>query len=380
MSTAGSITLGAANAIESGLAVPRLAGIPRRVGAGDDTPERAAIALTLLDAGIAEPRLWAKHRSPEAFIAAAVREFCARAGGKVLDRRFGVGVRLDRAVDPWDTMYMGTGAPDDHRWFLCFEPVHYNVIHVGSLVEWLACWHPGLPAFVWSRFLCAQHAARFYTWDDAMEFEEMMFDGADEEWLKERIEEMGRAHRPRALEHHAMSERAVRIARRAWPVEVCRVVDAAIAVDAAQRAAVSRHALKYSDPVITEADMDAPFPALVVSESRGDATCAAFDDEFITNGEQLGRMPYEAWELKPGNVNHTAAVFAELASQIAVLRAAAEFIDAIPGKGKLEVGTLAQVLAADDMVLQFERIQREPRVLDPRLRAQVRGRARVRAA
>lgn len=329
-----------------GLVVPSMRGMPGRIASNQNADGRAQLALALLETGVARPELWTRHRAPETFVSAAVRDVARAWGGPLIAKYFGIQVRIDTTIDPWSWSHDEIdGAP---RYFLCLDPVHYSTFETGDLFQWLARTDPRLPATVWNSFAHTGVVVRLYEWGDAADFQEMMWEDADEGFREEELTRVGKATVPKVLEETALSRAAIARRRRSWTSDVTALLDAALAIEDAARRVSRRAVLDFNDPEFLQGDMDSPFPALVVHEHANDATIAAFDEEYIMHGEQGGREPYAAWELVPTSAETVERAFAELRSMLDVLAAAATFREAIPGKGRLKLGSLAQVLADHD--------------------------------
>lgn len=354
----------------AGLAVPTLAGIPDVHGSAQGRDVRAAIALALLDAGVANPALWRRSWTvPDTFIATAVKRWVAARVDDVTLEYFPMHVRLDYQLDPWVSYHPTVGGPGDDAGeiagddplFLALESEFAGFFPIAAMFEWLGRFDPQLPATVYHHFTALKRIAYVYDWWEAREHDEMLVEGwgeGEEEEVARYREENPAIEIPACLDRKPLTERQVARRRRWWPREVCAVVDAAHQLEAAAKAVpretkrewMRRHA------VISEGDYERPLPTLVIANEEYDRVCACFDDEMQSAG-QMPAEPLHFWIIERPTPAAFRKAFGRLELILAAFTAAARLFAAVPGRGKISPDSLAAVLEAQAAGLPEMRVR-----------------------
>lgn len=154
-------------AVGSGLAIPRLDGMPVEQQLWHGEAAAARLARTFVDADVAHPDDWvAAKQNPFEFLKRALDRWLSRHDGAVIREQFYLDVLLSTSLDRY---FCGDGrSVDASKVFLALEPDSAGYVILGPTLRLLESVHPRLPATFLHLFLGALNRwVRSYDYRDA---------------------------------------------------------------------------------------------------------------------------------------------------------------------------------------------------------------------
>lgn len=317
---------------ERGLVVPRIADVAPPTGpvGGDELCARIAVAM--LDAGIADPKLWSRswqrEKAPTDFVAAALNAFVEQHGGEAVRRRFALELTIGDRTH-------GYGTADAGEAVLSINAMNEAAyLRLGHAARALVRPHRELPATIVRTVEQFSHVFPVYDWNRAEEYRENSLDMfvENDETESPQAKAFVEDHPPIKLPHaccgRGLSDRALRSIASGRPSRAREVAERCLAV----RALVARierdcEYFASQQPLCGEGDR---LPILLAAIESRDQTCAAFDDE-AQYWNEFEHDPTACWPVGLDSVGATRQAFGWLASAIELLAAMSRLIDVLPG-------------------------------------------------
>jgi hypothetical protein len=266
-------------AVGSGLAMPRLDGVPVEQQLWQGEAAAARLARNFVEADVAGPDDWvaAKH-NPFEFLKRALDGWLTRHGATVIREQFFLDVLLSTSLDRY---FAGDGrSVDASKVFLALEPDSAGYVILGPTLRLLEGVHPRLPATFLNLFLGALNRwVRAYDYRDAFERVERLREWYESDPDGEAVElpDIDRSL-PKSVKRRPLSRRTLGVMIPAIKDSFSRqLMELAFELD--------RLSSQSARPEIGDdvrellIDCGEPVPALLAVFERTDAIEGCFDEE-----------------------------------------------------------------------------------------------------
>jgi hypothetical protein len=318
----------------SGLAIPRLDGIPLVHRLVADDRLAVLLAKSLVELDIAPPVDWARTDcEPTSFTGITLERWIDAHGGEAIRRRF----ILEAGISSSPSAWAEEDGASRRRLFLTVEPSEAGCVVFGPTLELLEKYHPKLPATFFYQFVAALNRwIRVYDFRDAEERIENLKD-----WI---------ANEPDADQYELPDvQGSIPPCMKQPPLglkELSRLVGQITEPLAAKLLAGLLVLKKESekaerarlDDGIGEllSDCNPPLPALLAIFAESDGIAAAFDEE-SEGMMEVTPEPNLIIPFDPGNRESVDGAFKALGVACETLAAASRLIDLMPGNDKWAV-------------------------------------------
>lgn len=266
--------------IGSQLAVPHLNGVSARHQMALGVQPAARLALSLLDAGIANGKDWNPDRNnPVEFVENTLRRWALKNGGDEIATEFDVALALVSDLEPYSEGGFSTAI--DQEMYIVLEPETAGYVVLGPLLRELAGIHGRLPATFFDLFTSALNRwIRVYDFRDAEERVEMLREWYEGDPDSEHVElpdvrgATPKFVRTRKPLHESSLER---LAEKIGDKRIEGIVSGLLQLSAASRKAQRPEI--GADASERLADSNPPLPALLAVFEKQDAIEGCFDEE-----------------------------------------------------------------------------------------------------
>lgn len=263
----------------SGLAMPRLDGVPVEQQLWQGEAAAARLARTFVEADVVDPDDWvAAKRNPFEFLKRALDQWVSQHGGAVIREQFFLDVLLSTSLDRY---FAGDGRPGDaSKVFLALEPDSAGYVILGPTLRLLESIHPRLPATFLHLFLGALNRwVRAYDYRDAFDRVDRLREWYDSDPDAEAVElpDIDRCL-PRSVKRRPLSRRTLNAMIPAIKDSVSRQL-MELAVELDRLSSQSARPEVGDDVRELLIDCGEPVPALLAVFERTDAIEGCFDEE-----------------------------------------------------------------------------------------------------
>jgi hypothetical protein len=315
----------------SGLALPRLDGVPlvHRLVADDTLAVMLAKSLLELDIAVADDWQRAEH-DPSSFIGLALERSIAAHGGEAIRRRFILEARLSSSPSAW--------AEEDEtrpqRLFLTVEPSEAGCVVFGPTLELLEKWHPRLPSTFFHFFAAALNRwIRLYDYRDAEERWENLLDWiANEPDANQYDLPDVQGSIPPCMKQAPLKQgELIRLKDKIGDPLAAGLVEAVLGLNKVSRSA-ERPTLG-GDVGELLSDCNPPLPSLLAIFAESDAIEACFQEESEYMME-VTPEPNLILPIEAGNTASVSGAFRAFQVGCKTLAAASRLMDLMPGNDK----------------------------------------------
>jgi len=262
------------------LAVPHLNGVPAKHHMAFGVQPAARLALSLLEAGIADPGDWRpREENTVEFVEKTLRRWVLKHGGDEISSEFDVALALVSDLEPY------AEGPSDavavQEMFIVIEPETAGYVVLGPLLRELNAIHRRLPVTFFHLFTAALNRwVRVYDYRDASERVEMLREWyeADPEAEPVEVPDVKGATPDCLQERKPLSEAAVeklteRMRNKRLAAILRGMLDLSAGSRRAQRPEIGPDASERLE------DSNPPLPALLAVFEKQDAIEGCFDEE-----------------------------------------------------------------------------------------------------
>lgn len=318
----------------SGLAIPRLDGVPQEQQLWQGGQAAARLAHSFLEADVADAGDWiAAKQNPLEFLKGALEGWLDEHGAPAIREQFSLDLFLSRSLDRY---FCADGKSGDvSSVFLALEPDSAGYVILGPTVRLLESIHPRLPVTFLCLFLGALNRwLRAYDYREAMDRVERLRDWyeTDPEGGEVELPDIERCV-PKSVKRRPLGRRTLAAMMPAIENPLARqLLELAIEVDRAS----NRHERPEIDDHIRELLIDCgePVPALLAVFERSDPIEGCFDEDCQTMLE-VTPAPNVIIPFNGETSEGVLGAFAILATVCETLSCASRLITIMPGNERI---------------------------------------------
>jgi len=311
----------------SGLAIPRLEGVPIRHQLWQGDRKAARVALAMLEAKVADSDLWPGCQgSPFEFIRRSIAHWVERNSKAASREQFYLDVSLSSRLDH----FQPDGDKSDSPLFLTVEPESAGYVVLGPTLRALETFHPRLPATFTHLFLGSLNRwVRVYDYRDAQDRTERLRDWSESDPDAGEVElpDISRCI-PASMQQHRLSARALtKLISEISNPDAVKMLRLLLRLERVSRYPRPTLGEEFRDELI---DCGEPLPALLAVFERHDNIEGSFDEE----SQGMLEVTPEPNLIIPFQCDSAASVasaFAALAALCRVVATASELMTLMPG-------------------------------------------------
>lgn len=311
----------------SGLAIPRLEGVPIRHQLWQGDRKAARVALAMLEAKVADSDLWPGCQgSPFEFIRRSIAHWVERNSKAASREQFYLDVSLSSRLDH----FQPDGDKSDSPLFLTVEPESAGYVVLGPTLRALDTFHPRLPATFTHLFLGSLNRwVRVYDYRDAQDRTERLRDWyeSDPDAGEVELPDIARCI-PASMQQHRLSARALtKLISEISNPDAVKMLRLLLRLERVSRYPRPTLGEEFRDELI---DCGEPLPALLAVFERHDAIEGSFDEE--SQGMlEVTPEPNLIIPFQGDSAASVASAFAALAALCRVVATASELMTLMPG-------------------------------------------------
>ena len=318
----------------SGLAIPRLAGVPLEQQLWQGGHAAARLAHSFLEADVADVGDWiAAKQNPIEFLKRALERWLYEHGEPAIREQFSLDVTLSTSLDRY---FCADGKSGDvSRVFFALEPDSAGYVILGPTIRLLESIHPRLPVTFVYLFLGALNRwLRAYDYREAMDRVERLRDWYETDPEGGEVELPDIQHCvPKSVKRRPLGRRTLTAMMAAIENPLAhQLLELAIEMDRAS----NRHQRPEIDDDVREllSDCGEPVPALLAVFERSDPIEGCFDEDCQTMLE-VTPMPNVIIPFNGKTSEGVLGAFATLATVCETLSCARRLITIMPGNERV---------------------------------------------